>query len=186
MKRLPRTGLLLVLACAAASALLAASQFTNLFELTPPGGETLRTIDAADQHGYAILVLAVLSLVLLVVAMAARSEGLAQGACFAVAVCGVVALLIFLVIDLPDAGSIGPLNDESFIDAKAEPAAGFWFELAGSLVLTVCGGALATLAPGGISSAERGQEPGRTGAAAGEARGAGDGDAVSRPRVPSS
>ena len=154
MNRLPRTELLLVLACAAASAMLAASQFTNMFELTPPGGEALRTIDAADQHGYATLVLAVLSLVLLVVALAADSEGLAQGACFAVAVCGVVALLIFLVIDLPDAGSIGPLDDESFIDAKANPAAGFWFELVGSLVLTGCGAALATMRP------ERMREPG--------------------------
>lgn len=147
MKRLPRPEMLLVLACAAASALLAASQFTNMFELTPPGGEVLRTIDAADQHGYATLVLAILALVLLVVAMAAGGDGLSQGACFAVAVCGVVALLIFLVIDLPDAGSIGPLKDESFVDAKAEPAAGFWFELVGSLVLTAGGAALATLAP---------------------------------------
>jgi hypothetical protein len=154
VRRPPSTELLLILACAAGSALLAASQFTNLFELAPPGGETLRTIDAADQHGYATLVLAVLSLVLLVVSMAARSEGLVQGARFAVAVCGIVALLIFLLIDLPDAGSLGALNDESFVDAKAEPAAGFWFALAGSLVLTVCGGALAAMGPGGVPGSE--------------------------------
>jgi hypothetical protein len=139
--------MLLVLACAAASAMLAASQFTDMFELAPPGGEALRTIDSADQHGYAILVLAVLSLVLLVVAISARSGGLAQGACFAVAVCGLIALLIFLVIDLPDAGNVGALTDESFVDAKANPAAGFWFELVGSFVLTGCGIALATMRP---------------------------------------
>ena len=97
-----RTETLLVLACAAAAALLAASQFTNLFELTPPGGEALGEINAADQHGYATLIVAALALVLLVVALAARGEALAQGACFGVAVCGVIALLIFLVIDLPD------------------------------------------------------------------------------------
>ena len=79
------------------------------------------------------------------VALAARGEPLAQGACFGVAVCGVIALLIFLVIDLPDAGNIGALEDDSFIDAKAEPVAGFWFELVGSLVLTACGAALATM-----------------------------------------
>ena len=140
-----RTETLLVLACAAAAALLAASQFTNLFELTPPGGEALGEIKADDQHGYATLIVAALALVLLVVALAARGEALAQGACFGVAVCGVIALLIFLVIDLPDAGSIGALDDDSFIDAKAEPAAGFWFELVGSLVLTACGAALATM-----------------------------------------
>ena len=44
-----------------------------------------------------------------------------------------IALLIFLVIDLPDANSIGTLDDDqSFIDAKAEPAAGFWLELVGA------------------------------------------------------
>jgi hypothetical protein len=162
VKRLPRMELLLVFGAAAASAMLAASQFANLFELTPSGGQTLRTIDAADQHGYATLVLAVLSLVLLVVAMAAKGEGLAQGACFAVAVCGLVALLIFLVIDLPDAGSIGPLNDESFVDAKANPAAGFWFELVGSLVLTACGAALATMRTAGGTEPER-NRPGSKG-----------------------
>ncbi|MGZ5348310.1 MAG: hypothetical protein ACXWGV_12075, partial [Solirubrobacterales bacterium] len=96
--------------------------------------------------------LAALSLVLLVVAMAARGEGLAQGACFAVAICGVVALLIFLVIDLPDAGAIGQLDGDSFVDAKANPVAGFWFELVGSLMLTGCGAGLATLRPGRVSA----------------------------------
>jgi len=168
VKGLPRTTMLLVLACAAASAMLAASQFTDMFELAPPGGEALRTIDSADQHGYAILVLAVLSLILLVVAISARSEGLAQGACFAVAVCGLIALLIFLVIDLPDAGNVGALNDESFVDAKANPAAGFWFELVGSFVLTGCGIALATMRPEprrstepGAAKTESGQDAGR-------------------------
>lgn len=140
-----RTETLLVLACAAAAAVLAASQFVNLFELTPPGGEALGEIKADDQHGYATLIVAVLSLVLLIVALAARGAPLAQGASFGVAVCGVIALLIFLVIDLPDAGSIGALDDDSFIDAKAEPVAGFWLELVGSLVLAACGAGLATM-----------------------------------------
>ena len=157
-----RTETLLVLACAAAAALLAASQFTNLFELTPPGGEALGEIKADDQHGYATLIVAVLALVLLVVTLAARGEALAQGACFGVAVCGVIALLIFLVIDLPDAGSIGALDDDSFIDAKAEPVAGFWFELIGSLVLTACGAALATM------RRERSEAPGRDENASGQ------------------
>lgn len=139
------TELLLMFACALAAALLAASQFVNLFELAPPGGEALGEVKADDQHGYATLIVAVLALVLLVVAMAARDAPLAQGASFGVAVCGVIALLIFLLIDLPDAGSIGALDQDSFIDAKAEPVAGFWLELVGSLVLTACGIALATM-----------------------------------------
>lgn len=155
---LGRTEALLVFACAAAAGMLAASQFINLFELTPPGGEALGEVKADDQHGYATLIVAVLSLVLLVVALGARSESLAQGASFGVAVCGVIALLIFLVIDLPDAGSIGALDDDSFIDAKAEPVAGFWLELVGSLVLAGCGAGLATMRRGESDSKDENQQ----------------------------
>jgi hypothetical protein len=166
MRRLLDTDALLVAACAAGAALLAASQFTTMFELTPPGGGALAEINASDQHGYATLVLAVSALVMLAVGIGARSEALAQIAAFSVAACGVVALLIFLVGDLPDANKVGTLDDprESFVDAKAEPAAGFWFELAGSLILAVCGGALATMGPEALKlGSKTGTDAGRTG-----------------------
>jgi hypothetical protein len=149
VRGLPRTETLLVLACAAAAAMLGVSQFTDIFHLTPQGGEALEAIDAADQHGYATLVLAVFALILLVVTMAARDQQLGQVAAMALAVCGLVALLIFLIGDLPKVNNVGTLDDprQSFIDAEAKPVAGFWLELVGSLVLTVCGAALATLAP---------------------------------------
>jgi hypothetical protein len=156
VKRLPQTETLLILACAAAAAMLAASQFTDIFHLTPPGGEALKAIKASDQHGYATLVLAVFALVLMVVAVVARGEPLGQMAAVAIAVCGLVALLIFLIGDLPDVNNVGTLDDprQSFIDAKAQPQAGFWLELVGSLVLTICGAALATLKPESTSSGE--------------------------------
>jgi hypothetical protein len=149
VKGLPRTETLLVLACAAAAAMLGASQFTDIFHLTPPGGEALESISSSDQHGYATLVLAIFALVLLLISLAARDEQLGQVAAMAVAVCGVIALLIFLIGDLPDVNKIGTLDDprQSFIDAEAKPVAGFWLELIGSLVLTVCGAALATMRP---------------------------------------
>ena len=145
----PRTETLLILACAAAAAMLAASQFTDIFHLTPPGGEALKAIDASDQHGYATLVLAVFALILMLVAISARGEQLGQVAAVAIAVCGVIALLIFLIGDLPKVNNVGTLDDprQSFIDAEAKPVAGFWLELVGALVLTVCGAALATLRP---------------------------------------
>jgi hypothetical protein len=147
--RLGRNELLLVLACAGGAGMLAASQFMSIFELTPPGGEAISEIDAADQHGYATVVLAAFALVLIVVGLATRGQPISELAAVAVAVCGVVALLIFLIGDLPDVNKIGTLDDptESFIDAKVEPQAGFWFELAGSLVLAVCGAALASTRP---------------------------------------
>jgi hypothetical protein len=150
VKRLPRTEILLVLACAGAAAMLGASQFTDIFHLTPPGGEALQAISSKDQHGYATLVLAIFALVLILVTLAARDSQLRQVAAMAVAICGLIALLIFLIGDLPDVNKIGTLDDprQSFIDAEAKPVAGFWLELAGSLVLTVCGAALATMRPG--------------------------------------
>jgi hypothetical protein len=136
--------------------MLGASQFVDMFHLTPPGGEALGAIDASDQHGYATLVLAIFALLMVAVCLATAGAGaedgvsLSQIAAVAVAVCGVVAVLIFLVGDLPDVNKIGTLDDprQSFIDAKAQPQAGFWLELLGSLVLAVCGAALATLSPG--------------------------------------
>jgi hypothetical protein len=146
----PRTETLLVLACAAAAAMLAVSQFTDIFHLTPPGGEAVQAISAKHQHSYATLTLAVFALVLLVVAMAARGEQLGQVAAMAVAVCGLVALLIFLIGDLPDVNKIGTIDTPTqfFTTAQAKPVAGFWLELIGALVLTVCGAALATMRPG--------------------------------------
>jgi hypothetical protein len=156
MKNLPRTETLLVLACAAAAAMLGVSQFTDIFHLTPPGGEALKAIQASDQHGYATLVLAIFALLLLVVSLAFRGEQLGQVAAVAIAVCGLVALLIFLIGDLPKVNNIGTLDDprQSFIDAEAKPVAGFWLELVGALVLTVCGAALATMRPDRAGSAE--------------------------------
>ena len=156
MSKLPRTETLLVLACAAAAAMLGVSQFTDIFHLTPPGGEALKAIKASDQHGYATLVLAIFALILLVIAIAARGEQLGQVAAVAIAVCGVVALLIFLIGDLPKVNNVGTLDDprQSFIDAEAKPVAGFWLELIGALVLTVCGAALATMRPGRSETTE--------------------------------
>ena len=148
--KVPRTQTLLVFACAAAAAMLGASQFTDIFHLTPPGGEALQAISSKDQHGYATLVLAIFALALLVVSLTARDEQLRQVAAMAVAICGLIALLIFLIGDLPDVNKVGTLDDprQSFIDAEAKPVAGFWLELVGALVLTVCGAALATMRPG--------------------------------------
>jgi hypothetical protein len=156
VSRLPRTEILLVIAIAAAAAMLGASQFMDLFHLTPPGGEALEAVDAADQHGYATLVLAAFALILIAVVLVAQGEPLAQMAAVAIAVCGVVALLIFLIGDLPDVNNVGTLDDprQSFIDAEAKPVAGFWLELVGSLVLTMCGAALATLRPDQLHEAD--------------------------------
>ena len=156
-----RTETLLAIACAGAIGLLIASELMTTFEFTPPGGEALQASDASDRHHYALLVLAVFALGALAVTLLTG----AKPAALAIAVAGAIALLIFLIGDLPDAGKIGTLDDpqQSFIDAKAEPQLGFWLELIGAVLLTLCGTALATMRPEQLALGSRwGQGPRRT------------------------
>jgi hypothetical protein len=136
---------LLPWACVGGAILLCASQFMTVFELNSAGPAPQALIDSADQHWYAMAVLGVFGGLAAIGAVAAGSKPLAAS----VAVAGGTALLLFLLIDLPDAGATGVLESETiqFLNAKADPAGGFWIELIGALVLTVCGGALATLTP---------------------------------------
>ena len=62
---------------------------------------------------------------------------------------GGIALLLFLILDLPDAGKLGDLEDpiRGFASAKAEPQEGFWLEAIGATILALAGAAFATLTP---------------------------------------
>ena len=146
-----RAEYLLPLTCAGAAAILAASEFMNTFKFHA-AGPTLEDVQtAADQHHYALVVLAVFALVALMIAVTTGSKPAAT----AVAICGAAALLIFLLIDLPDVGKVGSIKDVAAPEAKADPATGFWLELAGALVLAICGGALATLSSDQLRSFAR-------------------------------
>jgi hypothetical protein len=147
---------LLPLACLIAAGVLFASEFMTTFEFTPPGGEALAEQSSSDRHSYAQAVLAVFAVAALVVALANGSKPAAT----AVAACGVVALLIFLLLDLPDANNVGTFDDprESFFDAEAVPQSGFWLQLIGALGLAISGAALATLTSEQIASLAPGRE----------------------------
>jgi hypothetical protein len=134
---------LLPVVCAGAAVLLAASEFMDTFHFNAAPGQTFEVDTAADRHHYALLVLAAFALLALVLAVASGSKPAAA----AVAIAGAAALLLFLLLDLPDAGNVGTLSDprESFFNATADPATGFWVELAGAALLAISGGALATL-----------------------------------------
>ena len=134
---------LLPLACVASAIVLIVSEFMTTFEFTPPGAEALAEQAASDRHHYAPVVLAVFAIVALVIAVANGSKPAAT----AVAACGIIALLIFLLVDVPDAGNVGTLDDarQTFATAEAVPQAGFWLQLIGALGLAISGTALATL-----------------------------------------
>lgn len=151
--RLPGVEVLLPFACLLSALVLGFSELSTTFEFTPPGGEALDSQSAADRHSYALLVLALFAIFALALAVMAGS----RPAAFAVAAAGGLALLIFLLNDLPDAGQVGTLDDprQSFFTTEAVPQAGFWLELVGALGLAVAGAALATLTPEQLALGER-------------------------------
>jgi amino acid transporter len=139
-----RAEMLLPVTIVLAAIALGISEFLVTFELTPPGGEPLDEVTAADQHSYALLMLAFFAVAAMMLAVATGLRAFA----FACAGFGIAALLIFLIVDLPDAGKLGTLGGDSeftFSTAKAEPQAGFVLEAIGSVVLGLAGLAFATL-----------------------------------------
>lgn len=143
MRRMLRAESLLPLAIIGGAILLGVSEFMVTFEFTPPGGEALREQFASDRHSYSLLLLAIFCVATMLLAIA---TGL-RVAAIAAAVFGGSALLLFLVLDLPDAGKLGDLEDPVFglANARAEPQLGFWLEAVGAVVLGLGAGAFATL-----------------------------------------
>ena len=140
-----RVEYLLPFACAASAVCLGASEFMNTFELDLGPGAEVRTLEAGDRHSYVLLLIAVFAIGFLVAAVASGS----RPAAVSVAVCGAVALLVFAIIDLPDVGQEGTVDDPSAVlfTATTEPSGGFWLALIGSVGLTAAGVALASLRP---------------------------------------
>lgn len=143
MKHLPRAELVLPLVIVLAAVMLGVSEFMATFQLTPPGGEPLRELAASDRHHYALLLLAIF---IGASTMFAVATGLRVAAYATAALC-VAALLLFLILDLPDAGQLGDLDDPTFSlsTARVEPQTGFWLEAVASVVLALAGAAFATL-----------------------------------------
>ena len=93
----------------------------------------------SDQHSWALGVMGVAGAAAAVLARATRQPLPALAA----ATLGVIVLVIALAVDLPDVTASGVTTDLEIGDA--EPAAGFWVELAGAVVLTAGAGVLALL-----------------------------------------
>jgi hypothetical protein len=142
---------LLPLACIAGAGALFASELMNTFQLasTSSAGPEFCNVAAAGRHHFALGILAIFAVIAVIVAVTAGSKP----AAIAVGVAGVMALVLFLTIDLPHAnntGTLGPCNATAaanFFDARADPQAGFWLEMVGGLALALSGVALATLSP---------------------------------------
>jgi hypothetical protein len=150
--RFQRPERLLPFACIAGAATLFASELMTTFQLsggTLGSGNELCNLDAASRHHFALGVLALFAIVMVIVAIAFASKP----AAVAVAIAGVLALLLFVVVDLPKANNVGtisgcsPTTAGAFDTAKAIPQAGFWLEMVGVLGLALSAVSLATLSP---------------------------------------
>ena len=162
---------LLPFACVGAAAALFASELMTTFQLTEGGlasGNAACTLQAASRHHFALGILAIFAVLAVIVAVVWASKPAAMG----VAIAGLLALLLFLIVDLPDANNVGTLSNscgsipgESFFDAKAVPQAGFWLEMVSALALALSGAALATLTQDQLAALRPRRLRGRKGAA---------------------
>jgi len=91
-------------------------------------------ITGGDQHSFALVAVAALTVVMAVGA----GLGASRPAGFALVVAGVLVLAITLIGDLPDTNSTGQVGP-NFDDASADPGPAFWLELAGGALAVAAG-----------------------------------------------
>jgi len=143
MSRYLKAELILPLTIFLAALALGISELMTTFEFTPPGGDPLTDQLAGDRHGFAMLVLAIFAVASLVLAVATGQPAWA----WATAGFGVAALILFLVVDLPDVNKIGDVEIPGgfgLTSAEAVPQPGFWLEAGGAIVLGLASIAFAT------------------------------------------
>ena len=122
-----------------AVALLAIAEFTTVLEVTVGSLEVVkRSATAGENHGYALLVVALVALPLTLLAL-----GGARPSALALVVLGVLALAIALAVDLPDTRGSGDLRESlAYENARARAGAALGLELASGLLLVIAGAAL--------------------------------------------
>jgi hypothetical protein len=119
--------------------LLVIAEFTTLFEVhTATSSGAVASVNTGSHHSYALIPIAVLALCMTIAGWRARS----RPALAALAVLGLIALLIALIGDLPDAQSTGLVGSSArhFTSASSTPGAGLYLETLGAVALMIAGG----------------------------------------------
>jgi len=119
---------LAVVACV----LLVIAEFSQLNEIRILT-VTEKGVKVGSNHNYALLIIAIASLV-----MAFGAFRGARPAAFALAALGVAALLVVLLADLPEVGREG-IYGRDYEGAKAQAVIGFYLETAGAIALLAAG-----------------------------------------------
>jgi hypothetical protein len=120
-----------------AAALLLVAEFLPLFEVrTSARNSVITTVGSGSHDSYALIPIA-----LLVAGLAlAWRRSPTRLAALALAVLGVVTLVIALARDLPDAQSSGiERSGGTYVTAAASPRAGLYLETAGGVILLIAG-----------------------------------------------
>ncbi len=129
-----------------AAGLLVAAEFSTVFEVTVGSLEVVqRSATGGENHGYALLVVAVFAVALTLHGL--RLAGRAAGA--GLITLGLVVLMVALTVDLPDTRGSGRLPESlAYEDARARAGAALGLELVGGLLLVAAGGLLAAAGGG--------------------------------------
>jgi hypothetical protein len=124
----------------AGALLLVVATVSTIIGITVGTTSRLASIDTelsgADRHGPALVLLAAFAVVLIAGALRGARPAMA-----ALVVCGIAALLISLIGDLPhvnDTGQVGVL----YSDARAAPRFGYYAETLGGILLVIAGGVM--------------------------------------------
>ena len=119
-----------------------ASQFVAAYALEDQFGLTIETVTLFGKHGPFVVIAALGAVGALLWAILAGS----RQALVPLLGMGIAILLVFLLVDLPDAGETGLYDTPGAgnLDATGTAAAGLWLELVGGLVIVL--GAIALMA----------------------------------------
>ncbi len=130
-----------------ASLLLVVAEFTALYQAhLASNSAPISTVTGGSHHSYAMLLIGLVAAGLGVLVWRARS----RPALLALGVLGLVALLIAVLNDLPDAQATGLAGSPThgYVNASTTPSAGLYLETAGAILLiATCGLGFLTLGP---------------------------------------
>jgi hypothetical protein len=139
--------------------LMLVAEFTTLYQVHLATSSTpIKSVSGGSNHSYAMVPLAILGAALAVGVV----RGGSRAALLAIGLLGVVALLIALLIDLPDAQATGLAGSAAtrYVNASSTPSAGLYMETLGSvLLIATCGLGFLMLGPAGGPAAPRRSRP---------------------------
>ncbi len=132
--------------------LLLVAEFTTLFEVRTQGTSAgVRSVATGSHHSFAMVPIALLAAFMALGAW----RGQSRPALLAIGVLSVIALLISLLGDLPDAQATGLVAARAgrYVNAVSQPSVGLYLETLGATVLliTCVGGFLLLGSPPGAS-----------------------------------